>query len=129
MTLYFLNLEQICSVASTSQYSLRGGSESKHTDLAAQSRRIASRRGAKRAAMALAHSMLVMISHLLRERTSYREVGETSFEERDRQAEEKQLVRRLTCLGYQVELQPLSQAGYMGELHLTDLFRRVANIG
>jgi hypothetical protein len=32
-------------------------------------------------------------------------------EEHDRQAVEKQLVRRLARLGYQVELQPVSQAG------------------
>ena len=61
--------------------------------------------------MAVAHSILVIIYHLLRERTSFREIGETYFEERDRQTVEKQLVRRLTRLGYQVELQSLSQVG------------------
>ena len=55
--------------------------------------------------------MLVIIYHLVREQTIYREVGETYFEERDRQAVEKQLVRLFVRLGYQVELQPLSQAG------------------
>ena len=83
----------------------------KHTYLAAHYRRIASRRGAKRDAMALAHSLLVIIYHLLRERTSYRESGETYFEEHDRQAVEKHLVRRLARLGYHVELQPVSQVG------------------
>ena len=88
-----------------------GAARSKHTYLAAQYRRIASRRGAKRAAMALAHSLVVIIYHLLHERTSYRESGETYFEERDRQAVEKHLVRRLVRLGYQVDLQPLSHVG------------------
>jgi hypothetical protein len=88
-----------------------GASRSKHSYLAAQYRRIASRRGAKRAAMAVAHSILVIIYHLLRERTSYREIGETYFEERNRHMVEKQLVRRLSRLGYQVELRPWSQAG------------------
>jgi transposase len=79
--------------------------------LAAQYRRIASRRGVKRAAMAVAHSILVIIYHLLKDRTSYQESGETFFEERDRQAIEKRLIRQLERLGNQVTLEPLVQAG------------------
>jgi transposase len=86
-------------------------SHQKNCYLAAQYRRIAARRGAKRAAMAVAHSILVIISHLLSEQTSYQERGETFFEERDRLATERRLVHQLTRLGYQVELQPLAQAG------------------
>lgn len=83
----------------------------KHGYLAAQYRRIASRRGVKRAAMAVAHSILTMIYHILSNRTPYQERGETFFDEQDRLATEKRLVRQLTRLGYQVELQPLAQAG------------------
>jgi len=79
--------------------------------LAAQYRRIASRRGVKRAAMAVAHSILIMIYHMLSNRTSYQERGDTFFDEQDRQATEKRLVRQLTRLGYQVELQPLAPVG------------------
>jgi transposase len=61
--------------------------------------------------IAVAHSILVIIYHLLSERTSYRELGANFFEERDRQVIEKGLVRRLTRLGYQVELQPVAQTG------------------
>jgi transposase len=88
-----------------------GASRSTHSYLAAQYRRIASRRGAKRAAMAVAQSILVISSHLWRERTSSRELGETYFEARNRQTLAKQLVRRLSRLGYQVQLRPWSQAG------------------
>ncbi|HET9922373.1 MAG TPA: IS110 family transposase, partial [Ktedonobacteraceae bacterium] len=83
----------------------------KHGYLAAQYRRIASRRGVKRAAMAVAHSILVIIYHLLMDRTSYQERGETFFEERDRQAIEKRLIRQLERLGNQVTIEPLAQAG------------------
>lgn len=83
----------------------------KKTYLAAQYRRIASRRGGKRAAMAVAHSILIMIYHLLNRDIPYQEVGGNFFDERDRQAVEKRLVRRLERLGYQVELQPVAQAG------------------
>lgn len=85
--------------------------QSKKSYLAAQYRRIASRRGPKRAAMAVAHSIAVIIYHLLRDQTTYQDWGGNYFDERDRQATEKRLVRRLQRLGYQVELQPLPQTG------------------
>jgi transposase len=84
---------------------------SKNSYLAAQYRRIASRRGPKRAAMAVAHSIAVIIYHILRDQTTYQDLGGNYFDERDRQATEKRLVRRLQRLGYQVELHPLPQTG------------------
>ena len=79
--------------------------------LAEQYRRIAKRRGSKRAAIAVAHSILVIIYHLLKDQTPYREKGETFFEEQERQGAEKRLVRQLARLGYHVELQPVALAG------------------
>lgn len=67
------------------------------------------RRGAKRAAIAVAHSILVIADHLLRSRTPYQEKGEQFFGELERQGAEKRLVRQLTCLGYPIELQPRAQ--------------------
>ncbi len=87
-----------------------GAAHSKKTYLAAQYSRLASRRGPKRAAMAVAHSILVIIYHVLSERTGYRELGSNFFDERDRQATEKRLVRRLEGLGYHVELQTEREA-------------------
>ena len=84
---------------------------SKNTYLAAQYRRIASRRGAKKAALAIAHSILVIIYHLLRTQSTYRDLGGNYFDERDHQAVQKRLVRRLERMGYQVELQPLAPVG------------------
>jgi transposase len=83
----------------------------KNCYLAAQFHHIAARRGRKRAAMAVAHSILVIIYHLLSEGTTYQERGETCFEEQERQTAEKRLVRQLTRLGYHVELEPMTQAG------------------
>ncbi len=83
----------------------------KHGDLAAQFRRMAGRRGGKRAAMAVAHSMLVIIYHLLSEGTTYEERGEIFFEERDRQTLERRLIRQLERLGNQVTIEPLVQVG------------------
>lgn len=91
--------------------SAHAAAHSKTTYLAAQYHRIASRRGPKRAALAVAHSILVIIYHVLRDRIPYRDLGSTFFDERDRQQVERRLVRRLERLGYQVELQPSAQAG------------------
>jgi transposase len=84
---------------------------SKNTYLAAQYRRIAARRGPKRAAVAVGHSILVIVYHLLRDRGTYQDLGGNYFDEHDRQMVQKHLVRRLERLGYQVDLQPRSEAG------------------
>ena len=71
-------------------------------------RRISSRRGAKVAMIAVGHSILVTIYQMLSKQTSYNELGGNYFDERDRQATEKRLVRRLEKLGYHVELQGIA---------------------
>lgn len=86
-------------------------SHSKNTYLAAQYHRIASRRGPKKAAVAVGHSILVIIYYLLRDQGVYQDLGGNYFNEHDQQMIQKQLVRRLERMGYQVELQPLAQAG------------------
>lgn len=86
-------------------------SRQKQCYLAEQYRRLAKRRGAKRAAIGVAHSILVIIYHLLNNQTTYQEKGEAFFEEQERQGTEKRLVRQLSRLGYRVELQPAALAG------------------
>jgi transposase len=79
-----------------------GASHTKRSYLAAQYHRIAARRGGKRAAIATAHSILVMIYHLLKRGTTYEDLGPNYFDERDRQAVVRRSVRRLEQLGYAV---------------------------
>ncbi len=74
-------------------------------------RRIAARRGKKRAIMAVAHCILVILYHLLRDGVLSEEKGEAFLQERDREMMEKRLVRQLERLGNQVIVQPLAQAG------------------
>ena len=78
----------------------------KHTYLAAQFRRLAARRGTKRAAVAVGHSLLVIIYHLLRDGTVYEDLGPSYFDQRDRAALERRLVARLEALGHKVTLEP-----------------------
>jgi transposase len=89
----------------------RAAARSKDTYLAAQYRRLAARRGAKRAAVAVAHSLLVIVYVLLtRKQEGYQDLGTNYFDERDRQAVQRRLVRRLEALGYTVALQPITPA-------------------
>ena len=61
--------------------------------------------------MAVAHTITVIIYHILRDRTTYQDLGSNYIDERDRQLVEKSLVRRLQRLGYQVDLHLQSEAG------------------
>jgi len=88
----------------------KAAGRSKKTYLGAQYRRIAVRRGAKRAAVAVAHSILVIVYHILTKHEPYHDLGVTYFDERDRQAVERRLVKRLQGLGYEVSLRPLTAA-------------------
>lgn len=81
-------------------------SKTKDTYLAAQYRRIAARRGKKRALVALGHTILIIVYHILTRREPYRDLGVTYFDDRDRQRVERRLVRRLEGLGYGVRLEP-----------------------
>lgn len=80
------------------------------TYLASQYRRLAARRGSKRAAVAVGHTILVVVYHLLRDGTEYEDLGASYFDERDRVAVERRLVRRLEQLGYRVSLEQAQAA-------------------
>lgn len=82
----------------------------KNTYLSAQYHRLAGRRGKKKAIVAIGHSILVIIYHVLRDQKAYQELGGNYFDEHDRQAIEKRLVRRLEKLGYEVSLTATSPA-------------------
>lgn len=76
--------------------------------LKAQFARLATRRGKKRAAIAVAHSILVIAYHILRDGTLYYDLGADYFDQRKAATVQKQLVKRLERLGFQVDLQPLA---------------------
>jgi transposase len=78
--------------------------------LSAQYQRLAIRRGGKKATIAVGHTMLVIIYHVLLEDKNYQELGGHYFDEWDQQAVQKRLVRRLEKLGYEVRLEPTTPA-------------------
>lgn len=85
-------------------------SRTKGTYLAAQYRRLATRRGKQKATVAVGHSLLVIAYHLLADGHDYDDLGASYFDERNRQLVERRLVRRLEDLGYRVNLEPLISA-------------------
>ena len=72
--------------------------------LRAQFYRLRSRRGPKKAIIAVAASMLTAIYFMLRDDVDYRDLGGHYFDRSDRAKTTDRLVRRLMDLGYQVEL-------------------------
>jgi transposase len=87
----------------------QAAAHTKNTYLSARYHRIAARRGAKKAMIALAHALLVIIYHVLSRNVPYQDLGATYLDERERQSLENRLVHRLEKLGYAVSLQPVPQ--------------------
>ncbi|MGW5466011.1 IS110 family transposase [Streptomyces sp. NPDC003996] len=79
---------------------------SKNTYLASRYKRIAIRRGKKRALVALGHTILTSIWHMLANDAEYTDLGADYFLQRTGRARQtRRLVSQLNMLGYQVSLQ------------------------
>lgn len=76
----------------------------------AQFRRIAKRRGDKRAAIAVAHSILTVIYHVLTRAEPYRDLGGDYFDRRKPEQQARYYARRLAELGFDVTLDPIAAA-------------------
>ena len=85
--------------------SARAGARTKNSYYSAQYARIARRRGANKAAVAVANSMLSTIWHLLSNGQLFEDPGADYFERRhDPAVEAKRLARRIEALGFDVNL-------------------------
>jgi transposase len=79
----------------------------KNTYLAAQYAQIRGRRGPQRAAVAVAHSILVIAWHLLSNGEPYQDLGGDYFDRRrNSAARQRRLVAQLEALGHTVTLEP-----------------------
>lgn len=79
--------------------------KTKDTYLAAQYRRIAARRGKKRALIALGHTVLVIAYQLLTRQQPYHDLGVAYFDKLEQNRVKRRLVHRLERMGYEVVLQ------------------------
>ena len=86
----------------------QAASRTRNTYLMAQYRRLAARRGRKRALVAVGHTILVIAYHLLTRPADYQDLGAQYFDQRERQTVERRLIRRLQALGYKVSLEPVA---------------------
>lgn len=85
-------------------------SRAKDCYLATQFKRLAARRGLKRALMAVAHTLLVIGYYILKSGEGYRELGAHYLEQSHKEQLQRYFVKRLQRLGLRVSLEPLSTA-------------------
>jgi transposase len=74
--------------------------------LAARYRRIMRHRGHKKAVMAVAHAILVVVYHLLTRETIYHELGEDYYDRRHAERAKRRALDTLERQGYRVILEP-----------------------
>ncbi len=79
---------------------------SKSTYLAATYRRIAARRGGKKAAIAVGRSILEIAYHVLRDGVAYQDLGANYYDERKKHAVVRNAIKRLERLGYRIAVEP-----------------------
>jgi transposase len=77
----------------------------KNSYFQAQYRRLAARRGKKRAILAVAHSLLTVIYHMLKNGSTYQELGGDYFDKLNKNRLVPYLVRRFKDLGFRVTLE------------------------
>jgi transposase len=82
----------------------------KQTYLSAQYQRLYKRLGRKKALVAVGHSLLVIIYHVLDKRAGYRELGGNYFDTLHVEAQRKRLLRKLESLGVKVTVAAVSEA-------------------
>lgn len=87
-----------------------GASHSQHSYLASQYRRLVGRRGKKRALVAVGHSMLVIFYHMLKNGTTYADLGRDFLDRLEPQRLTRYYVKRLQSLGHKVILKPSAAA-------------------
>lgn len=81
------------------------------TYFGSQFHRLRARRGDKRAAVAVAHSILIVVYHLLANPEAvYTELGADYFTKRNAEQEQRRAIRKLETLGYSVNLTPVPVA-------------------
>jgi transposase len=74
--------------------------------LSAQFHHLRPRLGSKKAVVAVAHSVLVIVYHVLAKGEPYQDLGPDYFRRQDKEQQARRFVRQLEALGYRVELAP-----------------------
>ena len=89
----------------------RAAARTKDSYFRAQYARLAARRGKNRAAVAVAHSLLTVVYHLLKDpENEYQDLGVAYFDQLNPTRQVQHLVKRLENFGYDVALTPRAAA-------------------
>lgn len=80
----------------------------KSSYFSAQYQRIAARRGKNRATLAVAHSMLIAIYHILSDKVAFRDLGADYYDSFNRDRKINSYLKRLKALGWQPDAIPSS---------------------
>jgi transposase len=85
-------------------------SHTKTTYLAAQYKKLARRLGKKKALVAVGHSILVIVYHILKNRASYNELGGDYFDRQNVDLQRARYIRKLESLGLKVSVEMAPEA-------------------
>lgn len=85
-------------------------SKTKGSYLKSRYHRLASRRGKKRAALAVGHTILITAYHIIKEQLVYKELGAEFFDRLNEQHLLNRLTKRIAALGYKVDIEKLPLA-------------------
>ena len=80
----------------------------KNSYLSAKYSRLKRRRGTKKARVAIAHQILVIVYHLLTRKENYKELGSSHYDQQAIDIKKKRAINHLKNLGYEVTLTPHS---------------------
>jgi transposase len=87
-----------------------GAARTKDTYLQARYKRLTARRGPLKALVAIEHSIITAIWHMLTDNQPYQELGGTHFTQRDPERATRWAINQLNQLGYTVTLNPIENA-------------------
>jgi hypothetical protein len=71
-------------------------------------RRLAARRGDKRALVAVMHQLAIVIKHVLHHRAPYRELGADHFTRRDPERAMLRMIKEANSLGLTIRFEPIT---------------------
>ncbi len=88
----------------------KAAGKKKNSHLSSKYRRIKARRGGKKAAIALGHTILLVSYDIIKYKRPYHELGDTYYDRRRQQARRQHLTKELERLGYEVTVTPVGAA-------------------
>jgi transposase len=97
------------SLKKTLVIAANSASRAKDSYLSALYKRVAARRGSKKAKVAVAHAILIICYFMIMNGTRYEDLGSDYFDKRNKEAVARRSIKRLESLGYRVSIKPVDE--------------------